>query len=227
MIFRQLFDPVSSTYTYLLGCPSEHLAAVLDPVDAGVDACCEVLDELGLRLLYAFETHVHADHVTGSGALRARLGARVALHRSARVDCADLLLDDGNVVDVGTLRIEILAVPGHTSGDIAFRVQDRVLTGDSLLIGGCGRTDFQDGDAGRLYDSVHARLFSLPPDTRVFPCHDYKGRTETTIGVERASNPRLTRSRAEFIRLMGELGLPPPRAIDRALSLNLRCGIAK
>lgn len=226
MIFRQLFEPDTSSFTYLLASERTREAALIDPVLEEVDRYAALLDELGLRLEYTLETHVHADHVTGAARLRERFGSRSVVHRSAGTDCADVPVAAGDVLEVGELRIEVRETPGHTDADVSYVVADRVFTGDALLVGGCGRTDFQHGDAGRLYDAVHRELFSLPDDTLVFPAHDYRGQTGSTIGRERADNARLGggRSRADFVRLMGELSLPLPRHIDRALPANRRCG---
>jgi glyoxylase-like metal-dependent hydrolase (beta-lactamase superfamily II) len=226
MIFRQLFEPASSTYTYLLGCPRTRRAVLIDPVLEEVDRYVALLAELDLTLVYTLETHLHADHVTAAAALRDRLGSRCAIHRDAGAPGACLLVSDGVVLGVGDLAIEVRETPGHTSGCVSYVVGDRVFTGDALLIGGCGRTDFQGGDPGRLYDSLHARIFSLPPDTLVFPAHDYKGRTVSTVREELATNARLGsgRTREEFIAIMNNLNLPSPKQIDRAVPANRRCG---
>ncbi|MES2643428.1 MAG: MBL fold metallo-hydrolase [Myxococcota bacterium] len=224
MIFRQLFDPASSTYTYLVACPRSHEAALIDPVLEHAEAYLALLAELGLTLRYSLETHVHADHVTAAATLRDRLGCRTGVHRDGGAACADVQLTDGDLLPLGDLRIEVRATPGHTASCVAYYLGDRVFTGDALLIGGCGRTDFQQGDASTLYESVHTRLFSLPPDTLVYPAHDYKGRTVSTIKEERATNPRLSRSRVEFVAIMEHLGLAPPKQIDRALPANQACG---
>ncbi len=226
MIFRQLFEPLSSTYTYLLADPDTRDAALIDPVVEELDTYLALLAELGLTLRYTLETHVHADHVTAAAALRDRLGSAVVLKRDAGATAADLLVDDGDVIRVGRLALEVRATPGHTDGCVSYYAGDRVFTGDALLIGGCGRTDFQQGCAERLYESVTTRLFTLPPDTLVYPAHDYRGRTVSTIAEERATNPRLGggRSREEFVEIMRNLALPRPKQIDRALPANLRCG---
>lgn len=226
MIFRQLFEPVSSTYTYLLGDPDTREAVLIDPVAEEVDTYVALLAELGLTLRYTLETHVHADHVTAGALLRDRLGSRTVVHADAGAACADLPVRHGDRLRVGALELEVRETPGHTSGCVAYVAPDRVFTGDTLLIGGCGRTDFQQGDAGRLYDSVHGQLFSLPPDTLVFPAHDYKGRTVSTIKEEVATNARLGggKSRAEFVEIMANLKLAYPKQIDRAVPANQQCG---
>jgi sulfur dioxygenase len=226
MIFRQLFEPVTFTYTYLLGCERSRRAMLIDPVASEIDGYTGLVRELNLKLLYTLETHVHADHITGSGLLRDKLGSRSAVHREAGAECADLLVTDGVVLQVGDLEIEVRHTPGHTNGCVSYVMCDRVFTGDALLIGGSGRTDFQQGDAGQLYDSVHSRLFSLPPDTLVYPGHDYNGNTVSTIKQEIAKNPRLGngKTREEFITIMQGLKLAYPRYIDQALPANQACG---
>ncbi|MCB9663238.1 MAG: MBL fold metallo-hydrolase [Alphaproteobacteria bacterium] len=226
MIFRQLFDPETSTYTYLVADETTREAALVDPVLEHVDAYVALLDQLGLRLVWALDTHVHADHVTGAGALRERLGAKTVVGEGANVACADVHAAHGQVFRVGDLELEARLTPGHTSADVVYVMRDRVFTGDTLFIGGCGRTDFQQGDAGRLYDGLHANVFSLPPDTLVYPGHDYKGDTVSTVKQELAKNPRLGggRTRDEFVRIMDALDLPYPKHIDRALPANQACG---
>lgn len=226
MVFRQLFEPASSTYCYLLGCEASREALLIDPVIEEVERYIALLAELELRLVYTLETHVHADHITGAALLRERIGSRCAVKADAGVRGACLPLKDGDELHVGSLSLRVIATPGHTDSCLCFSIGDRVFTGDALLIGGCGRTDFQQGSAARLYESVTTRLFTLPPDTLVFPAHDYKGRTVSTIREEMALNPRLGggRSQAEFEVIMAGLNLPYPKQIDRALPANLRCG---
>jgi glyoxylase-like metal-dependent hydrolase (beta-lactamase superfamily II) len=234
VIFRQLFDRESCTYTYLLGDPSVGRAALVDTVREHVGRDLGLLEELGLKLGAVLETHVHADHVTGAGELRRRTGATCHVPRLGGAPCADVPLGDGDVVRVGEIALHVLATPGHTSGCVSYLVSwgdaaaDRVLTGDALLVRGCGRTDFQEGDAGTLWDSVHTRLFTLPDATRVYPAHDYKGMSVSTIGEEKRHNPRLggARTRPEFIELMAALDLPAPAKIAEALPANRACGDA-
>lgn len=229
MIFRQLFEPVSSTYTYLLGDPESRRALLIDPVLEEVETYARLLSELGLTLDYTLETHVHADHVTAGAALRERFGSQTVVHRDGGASCADVPVKHGDHISVGSIDLEVRETPGHTSGCVAYVGADRVFTGDTLLIGGCGRTDFQQGDAGRLYDSVHTQLLSLPPDTLVYPAHDYKGRTVSTVKEELATNARLGggKSRAEFVEIMANLKLAYPKQIDRAVPANLHCGREK
>lgn len=226
MIFRQLFDPASSTYTYLLGDPQSRQAVLIDPVLEQMDSYLLILKELDLKLLYTLETHVHADHVTAAAALRDRLGSRSVVKAGSGAACADIPAEDGQIIEAGSLKIEVRATPGHTDGCVSFVMDDRVFTGDALLIGGCGRTDFQQGDPRRLYQSVIGRLFSLPGDTLVYPAHDYKGRTVSTVREELATNARLGggKSLEEFVEIMNNLRLAYPRQIDRALPANLACG---
>ncbi|HUL11711.1 MAG TPA: MBL fold metallo-hydrolase [Methylococcaceae bacterium] len=226
MIFRQLFEAETFTYTYLLGCERTRRAVLIDPVVSEADGYIGLLKQLDLKLIYTLETHVHADHITGSGLLRERLGSKSVVHRDAGAMCADLLVTDGVLLQVGDLEIEARHTPGHTNGCVSYVMNDRVFTGDALFIGGCGRTDFQQGDPGRLYDSILQKLFTLPPDTLVYPGHDYKGETVTTIKQEMAKNPRLGggKTREEFIAIMSALDLPYPKFIEQALPANQACG---
>lgn len=228
MIFRQLFEPVTSTYTYLIACPTTKEAALIDPVLEEVPTYARLLEDLGLKLVRALDTHVHADHVTAADALRQRFGCRTVLGQEAGVACADIMVGKGDIIEVGTLRIEVRPTPGHTDSCTSYFVEDRIFTGDALLIGGCGRTDFQQGNPGRLYDSIQQQIFSLPPDTLIYPGHDYHGNTVTTVKQEIAKNTRLGggRTREEFVALMNDLKLPYPKFIDQALPANQACGRA-
>jgi sulfur dioxygenase len=224
MIFRQLFDPESSTYTYLIADPATRQAALIDPVLEQNERELTLVKELGLTVTHVLETHVHADHVTAAGRLREQTGCR-AVAGMGGASCADLHVRHGDVVRVGGITIEVLATPGHTDDSLSYRVGDRVFTGDALLVRGTGRTDFQNGDPGQLYDSITQVLFTLPDETRVYPGHDYKGRTMTTIGEEKRFNPRLAgKDRAAFIQLMESLHLPPPKKLDVAVPANRACG---
>lgn len=226
MIFRQLFEPDTSTYTYLIACERTRQAALVDPVASELDRYLALLQELDLNLIYTLETHVHADHITGAGALRERLGSQSVVHRAGGAACADVLADDGDSLRIGELTVDVRHTPGHTDGCVSYVMADRVFTGDALLIGGCGRTDFQQGDPGKLYDSVREKLFSLPPYTLVYPGHDYRGNAVSTIGQEMATNPRLGQGigREAFIEIMRNLDLAYPRYIDRAIPANRACG---
>ncbi|MGR9052802.1 MAG: MBL fold metallo-hydrolase [Gammaproteobacteria bacterium] len=226
MIFRQLFEPDTFTFSYLLGCERTRKAILIDSVAGEIDSYVQLLDDLDLMLVYTLETHVHADHVTAAGDLRDRVGSKSVVHRDAGAMCADLLVTDGVEFQIGDIAIKVFHTPGHTSGCVSYMVGDRVFTGDSLFINGCGRTDFQQGDAGMLYDSISGKLFTLPPDTLVYPGHDYNGKTVSTIKQEIASNARLgqNKSREAFIELMQNLDLPYPKYIDKALPANQACG---
>lgn len=226
MLFRQLFDPETSTYTYLIADRETQEAVLVDPVLEQVARDRKLLDELGLTLRYCLETHIHADHVTGTGKLREMTGCEGIVPQNAQAACANRLIGDGEVLQLGSVRIEAMATLGHTDSHMAYRVNgDRVLTGDSLFIRGCGRTDFQSGDAGALYDAVTQRLFALPDETLVYPGHDYKGQTVSTIGEEKRFNPRFVgQDRDSFITLMAGLNLPDPKKIAEAVPANQQCG---
>ncbi|MGE5170832.1 MAG: MBL fold metallo-hydrolase [Rudaea sp.] len=223
----QLFDTESSTFTYVLVDRATREAIVVDSVDARFEREVALLRRLGLTLRYVVETHTHADHVTAAGRLRESTGALAATPFGCGISPADVQLAHGDVLRFGaTEEVHAIYTPGHTSGSSCYLWRGNLLTGDTLLIEGCGRTDFQSGDAGSLYDSVHQRLFTLPDDTRVWPGHDYRGNTVSTIGHERRHNPRLAdRDRASFIELMANLQLPKPRLIDVAVPANRLLGI--
>ncbi len=228
MLFRQLFDRESCTYTYLLGDEESGEAVLIDPVREHVERDAQLLDELGLKLKFTLETHVHADHITGSGLLRQKLGSKSVLSARGGAPCVDVAAADGDIVEFGPHAIECRATPGHTDGCMSFYVADAgaVFTGDTLFIRGCGRTDFQQGSAENLYRSVHGKLFSLPNSTSVYPGHDYKGRTVSTIGEEMRHNPRLGgTSLEEFSEIMGKLKLAPPKKLAEAVPANQRCGL--
>jgi len=225
---HQLFDPESSTFTYCLVERSTGAAIVIDSVDRQVERDLALVRRLGLRVAYVVETHAHADHVTGAGALRARTDAQAAAPAGCGIDPADVQLMDGETLSFGDAQ-SVLAIhtPGHTPGSMSYLWQGNLFTGDALLIDGCGRTDFQGGDAAALYDSVHRRLFTLPPATRVWPAHDYHGNTVSTIGHEMRHNARLAhRDRDAFVVLMGALQLPRPKMIDVAVPANRLLGIS-
>jgi len=224
MIIRQLFDAETFTYTYLVADEETRQAALIDPVLEQIDRDLGLIGELGLTLSYVLETHVHADHVTAAGVLRDRTGAKtVAGARGA--PCADVLVRHGDGIDLGGLTIRVLETPGHTDDSVSFHVPGVVFTGDALFIRGTGRTDFQNGDAGMLYDSITRVLFVLPDATVVYPGHDYKGRTMSTVAEEKAHNPRVAgKTREEFVAIMGSLGLPPPKKLAVAVAANRACG---
>jgi len=227
MIFKQLFDKETWTYTYLIADPISKEAVFIDPVNTHIDDYVALLETHGLQLKYSFETHVHADHITASGLLRQRLGAQTAVSHLCGAETADIQIQDGDIFEFAAgEQIKVIATPGHTRGSISFLWRDRLFTGDSLFIGGCGRTDFQGGDAGALYDAITQRLFTLPDETLVYPGHDYQGRWVSCIVQERTTNPRLAgKTRAEFIEIMANLNLPKPRLIDEAVPANRYCGL--
>jgi sulfur dioxygenase len=224
MLLRQFFDAESSTYTYLLADPRPRQAALVDPVLEQAERDLALLAELGLTLTHVLETHVHADHVTAAGLLRERTGCQLVASPLGAA-CADRHVRHGDAVAVGGLRVQVLATPGHTDDSVSYHVEGCVFTGDTLLVRGTGRTDFQNGDAGQLHDSITQVLFVLPAGTLVYPGHDYHGRTVTTVGEEQRLNPRLAgKDRAAFITLMAQLRLPPPRKLALAVPANRACG---
>lgn len=228
MIFRQLFEAETSTYTYLLADPESGEAVLIDPVRETIERDIRLLDELGLKLVYTLETHVHADHVTASGTLRERLGSQSVVSREAGAACADRLVGDGDRVEFGDRYLEVRSTPGHTDGCVSYVLDDQsmVFTGDALLIRGTGRTDFQQGDAGKLYDSITTKLFTLPDEAAVYPGHDYRGHRASTVGEEKRFNPRVGggRSREDFVEIMNNLRLAEPKHIEEAVPANLACG---
>lgn len=224
MIFRQLFEPDSCTYTYLLACPETKKALLIDPVLETVERDLTLIDELGLKLERTLETHTHADHVTGAGELRRRRGSKIAVSRHGP-DCADEKLSDGDVIEMGTVRIEVIETPGHTDDSLSFKCEDKVFTGDTMLLRRTGRSDFQNGNTATLYDSVSERLLTLPPATRVYPCHDYDGRTMSTIEEEKRLGTVGTMPRDSFIEMMDGMDRPKPRKFDVAVPANLKCGV--
>lgn len=227
MIFRQLLEPVSSTYTYVLGCPDTGEAILIDPVVNSMDRDLQVLQGLGLRLAYTLDTHIHADHITAALELKKRTGSKIAAPAFDRLSCTDFGMEEGRPLQVGSISIAGLHTPGHTDGHFAYAVGERVFTGDALLIDGCGRTDFQNGDSQALYQSVTQKLFALPDETLVYPAHDYTGRRVSSIAQEKARNPRLGAGKclAEFQQIMATLNLPYPKFIDYAVPGNRGCGV--
>ncbi|MBK1643962.1 Zn-dependent hydrolase [Thiocapsa imhoffii] len=227
MLFRQLFEPVSSTYTYLLGCEETGDAILIDPVLPTWQRDLELVNQLGLTLRFTLDTHIHADHITSARALKREAGSRIAHPAVDALTCTDVPIAEGTPFAVGTLRIEPLFTPGHTDGHHAYRIGNQVLTGDALLIDACGRTDFLSGDATALYHSVMGKLFTLPDETLVYPGHDYEGRWISSIAQEKTRNPRLggQRSLASFVELMDGLDLAYPKFIDYAVPGNRECGV--
>ena len=225
MIFRQLFDQKSSTYTYLVACPSTRKAILIDPVIGKVGDYFTLVADLRLTLVLAADTHVHADHITGLGELRTQTGCATIMGEQADVACASRTVGEGDRITVGALELTARYTPGHTDDSYCYVMSDRVFTGDTLLIRGSGRTDLQNGDARAAYRSLFEVLMRLPDETLVYPAHDYRGWTVSTIGEERAHNPRLqVSSAAEYAEIMGSLELPSPAMMDVALPANRACG---
>jgi sulfur dioxygenase len=228
MIFRQLFDSVSGTYTYLLASRHGGEALIIDPVLEKVERYIQLVKELDLKLIKAVDTHLHADHITGLGALRDRTHCVTVMGEMSQVDVVSMRLSEGDKLTIEGLALDVLYTPGHTDDSYSFLMRDRVFTGDTLLIRGTGRTDFQNGDARAQYHSIFNKLLRLPDETMVFPAHDYKGETVSTIGEERKFNPRLqVKSIDEYVDLMGKLNLPNPKMMDVAVPANMRVGLAQ
>jgi glyoxylase-like metal-dependent hydrolase (beta-lactamase superfamily II)/rhodanese-related sulfurtransferase len=226
MIFRQLFDSVSGTYSYLLASRAGGEALILDPVLDKVERYCQLLRELDLKLVKAVDTHLHADHVTGLGELRDRTHCVTIMGEQSKADIVSIRVADGDKVTIEGITLEAMYTPGHTDDSYSYLMGDRVFTGDTLLIRGTGRTDFQNGSARAQYDSIFNRLLKLPEETLVFPAHDYKGDTVSTIGEERRYNPRLqVRSVDEYVELMNNLKLPNPKMMDVAVPANMHVGL--
>lgn len=231
MIFRQLFEPSSSTYTYLIACQDTGVVALIDPVLETVQRDMEVLNELGLQLAYSIDTHIHADHLTSATKLKALTRSQIVYPKEAELPCQDISVEEGRVFRIGNVELHPLFTPGHTDHHYAYLIdngsQKLVFTGDALLIEACGRTDFQSGDAATLYESIQNKLFNLPDETLVYPAHDYEGHFVSTIAQEKIRNPRLgnNKSKDEFIEIMNNLDLPYPRKIDFAVPGNEACGV--
>ena len=228
MIFRQLFDSVSGTYTYLLASRHGGEAVIIDPVLEKVDRYVQLINELDLKLVKAVDTHLHADHITGLGALRDRTHCVTVMGEHSKVDVVSMRLADGDKLTIEGLNLDALYTPGHTDDSYSFLMRDRVFTGDTLLIRGTGRTDFQNGDPRAQYDSIFNKLLRLPDETMIFPAHDYKGETVSTIAEEKAFNPRLqVTSVDQYAELMNNLKLPNPKMMDVAVPANMRVGLAQ
>src|SRR5438477_4737606 len=228
MIFRQLFDSVSSTYTYIIASRRGREALTIDPVLEKVDRYIQLVDELDLKLVKAVDTHLHADHITGLVALRDRTHCVTVMGERSKVDVVSMRLSEGDKLTIEGAALDVLYTPGHTDDSYSFMMRDRVFTGDTLLIRGTGRTDFQNGDPRAQYDSIFNKLLRLPEDTMLFPAHDYKGETVSTIGEEKAFNPRLQlKSVDEYAELMNSLKLPNPKMMDVAVPANMRVGLAQ
>lgn len=230
MLFRQLFERESSTYTYLIGCAETGQSVLIDPVLETAERDLAVVQDLGLRLAMTMETHIHADHVSSAARLRSLTGCKVAYPAMEGLACADVGIKEGEPIAIGSLSLWPLYTPGHTDTHHSFLLEEggqtRVFTGDALLIDGCGRTDFQNGSADALYRSIHSKILALPGDTLVYPAHDYQNRHVSTVAQERERNPRVGRGKtpAEFVEIMSSLNLPSPKKIDLAVRANLLCG---
>ncbi len=225
-VFYQLFESESSTYTYLLADAKTREAVLIDPVFEMVDRDLRLIDELGLKMKYVLDTHVHADHITGAGEIRKITKAQSGVSAEAHVGCVDISITDGQILKFGEFEIQARATPGHTDSCMTYLCNGMAFTGDALMIKGCGRTDFQNGSSHKLYQSVTKKLFSLPGKTIVYPAHDYKGHTKSTIEMEKKWNPRLgsNRTESEFVKIMSELKLALPKKIHEAVPANLACG---
>lgn len=224
MIFRQLFDSESSTYTYLLATDFGREGIIIDPVIDKLDSYLKLIDELNLKLVLTLDTHTHADHISARCALHHETDCRVAMGEQTQAECVTLRLADHECVTIDGLTLKSLYTPGHTDDSYSYLIGDKIFTGDSLFIRGCGRTDFQSGDPGTLYQSITEKLFSLPEHTLVYPGHDYNGNTCSSIQEEKRYNPRLAgKSKQEFIEIMQQLNLPRPKNIDTAVPANLAC----
>src|ERR1700741_3042247 len=228
MIFRQLFDSVSGTYSYLMASRRGGEALIIDPVLEKVDRYLQLVKELDLKLVKAVDTHIHADHITGLGALRDRTQCITVMGENAKVDVVSMRVTEGDKLTIEGVSMDVLYTPGHTDDSYSFLMRDRVFTGDTLLIRGTGRTDFQNGSAQAQYESLFGKLLRLPEDTLVYPAHDYKGDTVSTIGEEKRYNPRLqVKSVDEYVDLMGRLNLPNPKMMDVAVPANMKVGLAQ
>jgi len=226
-MLRQLFDRDSCTYTYLLAHAQSREAILIDPVIELAERDANLIKQMGLHLRYALNTHMHADHITGTGRLKKLVPGVQSVISGLSGAEADIKVDEGDKIEFGGESVEVVSTPGHTNGCVTYihRGLGCAFTGDALLIRGCGRTDFQEGSAGDLYDNVWAKILSLPEQTLLYPAHDYNGQTVTTVAEEKLYNPRLTKSKEEFIKIMETLNLPYPNKIDESLPANRLCGL--
>lgn len=225
-VFHQLFETESSTYTYLIADRKTREAVLIDPVLETVDRDLQLITELGLKLKYVLDTHIHADHITGAGEIRKRLGVKTGISEHADVECVDIPLRDGQELLLGNKKIKVIATPGHTDTCMSYLFENMIFTGDALLVRGCGRTDFQQGSSDKLFNSVRNILFALPEDTIIYPGHDYKGYTSSSIAEEKKFNLRLNLSidLGAFKKIMSELNLANPKKIHEAVPANMACG---
>ncbi len=225
MIFKQLFDKTSSTYTYLISSGINREALIIDPVLENVDEYIKVLEDLKLKLVKVIDTHIHADHITGMGKLEEKTNCETIMGDKTPIDIVSMKVKDGEEINIDGIKLKALHTPGHTSESFSFAMKDRVFTGDTLLIGGTGRTDFQNGNPYDSFKSIFNIIFKLPGDSKVFPAHDYKGNKSSTIDIERKTNPRLQVSSAEeYAEIMNNLNLPNPKMMDIAIPRNLKLG---
>lgn len=226
MKIRQLFDYETWTYTYLIWDEATKEAALIDCVQEQVERDIQHVTELGLTIKYLFETHIHADHITGAGPIRKRLGGKIVVHKNSSSECADILADEGDTFQLGDQTVTAWHTPGHTNNDITYVIDGAAFTGDTLFVRDCGRTDFQLGSNEAMYHSLQRLLSDLPDETQIFPAHDYKGFSQTTIGEEKQFNVRVggNRSYEDFESIMNSLNLPNPKKIDIAVPGNLKCG---
>jgi len=226
MIFRQIFDNTSATYSYIIASRPGAEALIIDPVLDKVDHYIQIMNNLDLKLVKAVDTHIHADHITALGELEERTQCLTVMGDHSKADVVSMKVKDGEKLEIDGVKLDVIYTPGHTDDSYSFGMEDRVFTGDTLLIRGTGRTDFQNGDARTQYESIFNRLMKLPDDTFVFPAHDYKGDTVSTIGEERAFNPRLQVENVDqYIELMNGLNLPNPKMMDVAVPANLKLGL--
>jgi len=226
MIFHQLFEAESSTYTYLLACEKTREAILIDPVLETVERDAKIMRELELKLIYTIETHVHADHITGADKLKKLFHCKTILSKHANISCADILVSEGDVVKFGEHQLKVLETRGHTDSCMSLYTNGMVFTGDLLFIRGTGRTDFQQGNSQLMYQNIHQKIFKLPPETKIYPGHDYKGMSYSTVAQELKFNPRVGGGKTEqdFIKIMQELKLADPKKIAIAVPANLKCG---
>lgn len=227
MIFKQLYEELSSTYTYLLACEDTGQAVLIDPVYPTVERDLGIIKALGLKLIYSIDTHIHADHITSAKRLKELSGSQIIYPVTSECDCPDKRAEEGRPITLGSLTIDPIYTPGHTDDHYAYKIGDKILTGDSLLIDGCGRTDFQNGNAEDLYKTVREKLFSLPDETLVYPAHDYNHRHVSSIAQEKERNARLggNTTLEEFEKIMANLNLAYPKFIDHAVPGNKLCGV--
>lgn len=226
MLFHQLFESESSTYTYLLACEATKEAVIIDPVLETVERDIKLINELGLKLKYTIETHVHADHITGAHQLKLRTGCQTMVSKHAGIPCVDIALSEGDIISFGNEKLQVLETTGHTNSCLSFITNGMVFTGDLLFIRGTGRTDFQQGDSKKMFLNIREKIFSLPDDTKIYPGHDYKGMMYSTVSEEKQFNPRVNLSKSEndFIDIMNNLKLADPKKLAIAVPANLKCG---